>query len=102
MPTVDPNMTLRNSAAWDFTMASGGNSGYSYHTVPHCPYLSSSTFLHSAKIILLLFLSHLSTIYLPPKFGGPHGGWALEYLPHICAVWQQVALSILTVLVNYN
>lgn len=64
MPTVDPDMTLSDSIAWDFTVASGDSSDYSLRSVPHCPYLSSSTPLHSAQIILFPFLSHLSTIYL--------------------------------------
>lgn len=49
---------------WDFTMALGGLAGYSYQAVPLYPHVSRSTSLHRAQTVLLLFLSHLSTLYL--------------------------------------
>ena len=45
-------------------MALDGISGYSHQTVPHYPQALSSTSLHCAHILLLLFLFHLSTTYL--------------------------------------
>ena len=39
-------------------------SGYSQQTVPHYPRVSSSSFLHCAHIVLLLFLFHFSITYL--------------------------------------
>lgn len=59
-----PDMALNSSVGQDFTMASGGKAGYSHLAVPlHSP-VSSSIFLHNAQTTLLLFLTHLSTIYL--------------------------------------
>ena len=45
-------------------MASGDRAGYSQWTGLLHPHISSSTSSHNAQIVLLIFLSHLSTTYV--------------------------------------
>ena len=57
-------MDRGGSPGEDLPMALGGITSYSHQTVPHYPQALSSTSLHCAHILLLLFLFHISTIYL--------------------------------------
>lgn len=55
--------SLTKAQCQGLTMAIGGRAGYSHEAVPHYPLVSSSSSLHRAHTILLLFLSHFSTTY---------------------------------------
>lgn len=59
-----PDRVLKGSTGQDFTMTSGGSAGCPYQAIPLYPCNSSSSSLHNAQVILLLSLSHLSTIHL--------------------------------------
>lgn len=57
-------MALSSSIGRNFTKTPGGRAGYSQQAIPLHPLVSSSISLHSAQMVLLLFLSHLSTTYM--------------------------------------
>lgn len=68
-------MTLTSNLGWDFTMAPGDGTGYSYQNITLHSFISSSSSLHNAQTIRFLFLSHLSTprlhIVMAPASGRP-------------------------------
>lgn len=55
-------------------------------------FLSSSTSLHNAQTILILFHSHLAITHLhtvvAPTVGEPRVGWASGCLPTAHSTWQ--------------
>jgi hypothetical protein len=57
-------MALGVSVVQNLTMALDGITSYSHQALPHHPQVSSSTSLHCAHIVLLLFLSHFSIMHL--------------------------------------
>lgn len=77
--TMDPDVTVSSSLGRDF-MASDGGAGYSQQAIPR---LSRPTSLHSAQIILLLFLSHLH--HTLAHCSGSHCVFSLEglFLQHV-------------------
>lgn len=62
--TADRHLALSNSTGWNFTKASGAGAGSSQQVLPLYPRVSPSISLHNAQMLLLLFLSHLSTLHL--------------------------------------
>lgn len=60
--TSDRHLALSDSTGWNFPMASGAGAGSSQQALPL--YLVSPISLHKAQMLLLLFLSHLSTLHL--------------------------------------
>lgn len=61
---IDPDMALKSSMRWDFTMTSVGRAGYSHQTVPLHTCISSSSYFFIVQTSQLLFLLHISTTYL--------------------------------------
>lgn len=59
-----PYMALDVSMVQDLTMALGGSANHLHLAVPHYRWLSSSTSLYPAPMLLFLFLVHLVTPYL--------------------------------------
>lgn len=57
----------------NFTMTSGGSTGYPHQAVPYHPKIPNSTFSHNVQTILLLFLSSLQTL-MAPSMGRLCGG----------------------------
>lgn len=72
-----PDMSLSGSRDQDLAMASSGSTG-SQQALPLHPRVFKPAFLHTAQIVLLLFLSHFSTPYLyitvACAVGGPCSG----------------------------
>ena len=61
---TDPDMALSSSMDWEFTMTSGSGAGYSQQSINYSPASCLQVCLRNAQTLQLLFLFHLSTIYL--------------------------------------
>lgn len=83
---MDTDMALSSSTGWDFTMVSGGSTGFSHQAVPHHPHISRSLPLLGAPTVPLLLLSHLSTTHLhisvAPSPMGHMAGMSLFVFAH--------------------
>ena len=72
---MDPDTALSNTIGFAFTMASGGRKGCSQQAIALHPCVSGLPLFKLLWLLLLLFLSHLSTAYLhiivAPAVGRP-------------------------------
>lgn len=60
---ADPDTALHNKLCWHYTMSSGDRAGNSQQAIPLHSHISSSTSLHNAEIVLLLFSISLTNTY---------------------------------------